>query len=206
MSRRIVRADAVAAVAAVVVVMLAVAAGANPLLAVVAATVVYAAAAWGRSRTAGQERDSPEDTAERNELAYETSLQKVAAMRELTGQIERDSTREVVVRICDHSDQVLRLMAAGNARSAGPLYLEQLLEPAAALVETYVHLATRGLRATDEVQARSESQDLPKIERASRLFLERLCQEPHVDLAALEQILTFPLEAATPIVEPKRTR
>jgi hypothetical protein len=203
-NQRILRPDLVAAVAAVVVAVVAYAAGADPILAIVAALVAYAVVALVRTRPAGDGRESPEETEERTELAYETSRQKVAALRGLATQIGRDGTREVVVRICDQSEQVLAIMSAGKAKSAAPLYLEQLLEPAEALVETYVHLASRGLRATDEAQARSESQDLPKIERASRLFLERLRQDPEVDLAALSQILTFNLETTSPIVEPPR--
>lgn len=203
---RLLRPNAVAVAAAVAIAVLAVVVGANPVLAVVLAIAVYAAVMLIRPRPTGQETESPADAAERNELAYETSQQKVAAIRDLAPRIEREATREIVDRICDQSDQVLAIMAAGKARSAAPLFLEQLLEPAEALIETYVHLASRGLRATDEVRARSESQDLPKIERASRLFLDRLRQDPDVDLAALSQILTFNLEAMTPIVEPPRRR
>jgi hypothetical protein len=205
-SQQVFRPDVVAGGAAVVVVVLILVAGGNPVLAIVAAIAAYAAVAWRRARSARQERDSPEEAAERSALAYEASLPKVAVLRQLAPEIEREGTRELVVRICDTSDQVLGIMSAGAARSAAPLYLEQLLEPAEALVETYAHLASRGLRATDEAQARIESQDLPKIERASRLVLERLRQEPDADLDALRQILAFDLETAPSVVEPRRRR
>ncbi|MEA2513516.1 MAG: hypothetical protein QOJ59_3003 [Thermomicrobiales bacterium] len=206
LKQRLLRWDIVAGGAALLVVVLALGLEAPTLLAFVLAIAAYLVVVLVRAPRDADGGTSSGDSEERSALAYETSLQKVAAMRGLAERIEREGTREVVLRMADHSDQALEVMAERNARAAAPLYLEQLLEPAEALIETYVRLSSRGLKATDEILARNESQDFPMLERASRLFLERIRQEDAVDLPALTQVLTFSLESTTPIVQPNRKR
>ena len=177
---------------------------ASPAVTVVTVIVVYAALVSVRNRTDGQSVSTAGDVAERSEVAHEASRQKIATMRALAARIDRESTREIVIRICDRSEQVLATIAERNRPDVAPLYLEQLLEPAEALVETYVHLSSRGLKATGEMLARYESQDFPMIERSARLFLDRLRQEPPPDLASLTQTLAFTVDTETRIVQPRR--
>jgi hypothetical protein len=137
----------------------------------------------------------------------ETSAQKVAGIRTLGAQIERESTREIVQRISDQSDEVVQLMREDSRKAKyAPLYLGQLLEPAEAMLETYVRLRSRGLLTTNELVARTERQDLPMIERASRLFRDQLRTDPLPDRKSLEQTLSFNVESQTAIVEPRRTK
>jgi hypothetical protein len=178
--------------------------GSSPVGAIVAAIVSYVLVVWARGRAGGQGGTSAGDAAERSEVALEASRQKIANVREQAATIGRESTREIVLRTCDYADQVLATSAERNLPAAVPLFLEQLLEPAEALVETYVHLSSRGLKATDELLARYESQDFPMIERAARLFLDRLRQEPAPDLPTLTQILAFNVDTETQIVQPRR--
>jgi hypothetical protein len=206
LKQRLLRGGFAAGVAALGVGAIAAGLSAPPVLVILLAIAAYVAVALTRTRTATEQGDSAADTAERTALAYETSRQKVAAMRKLATEIERESTREIVLRICDHSDRVLETMTERDAQAAAPLYLEQLIEPAEALLETYLRLSSRGLKTTDEILARHESQDFPTIERAARLFLDRLRQEPRPDLASLSQILAFAPETPTSIVQPDRTR
>lgn len=148
---------------------------------------------------------SLDDSAERVALSLDTAEQKIAGMRALNAHIDRESTREIVTRICDQSDEVVRLMRGdGDKAKAAPMYLEQLLEPGEAMLETYVRLKARGLMTTNEIVARTERQDLPMIERASRLFRDRLQSDDRVDGKELAQILSFNVESPTPIVEPRR--
>jgi hypothetical protein len=201
---RLFRKDYVAIGGAIVAFLILTVLGASPAVTVVAVIVVYTALVSVRNRTNGQGVSSAGDMAERSEVAQEASRQKIANMREQATRIDRESTREIVIRICDQSEQVLETIAERNRPEIAPLYLEQLLEPAEALVDTYVRLSSRGLKATDEMLARYESQDFPMIERAARLFLERLRQEPAADLPALTQLLSFNVDSETQIVQPRR--
>jgi len=201
---RLVRKDLVAIGGGIVVLIVLAGLGVAPIIAIAAALVAYAALALVRSRSGGEPGSSAGDAVERSEVAYETSLLKIAGMRESAARLERESTREIVLRTCDHADRVMATMAERNARNAAPLFLEQLLEPAEALLDTYVHLSSRGLKATDELRARYESQDFPMIERAARLFLDRLRQDP-TDLGPLTQLLSFNVDTETQIVQPRRT-
>jgi hypothetical protein len=202
--QRLFRGDLIAIAGAIVVIFALTGSGLSPLAAVPIAIAAYAGLVWVRGRSSDQGGYSAADTAERSEVAQETSRQKIANMRELATRIERESTREIVLRTCDHADQVLATVAERNAQGVAPLFLEQLLEPAEALVETYVRLSSRGLKATDVMLARYASQDFPMIERAARLFLERLRQEPAADLPALTQLLSFNVDTETQIVQPRR--
>lgn len=173
----------------------------------VAAMVITIAAYLGvvliRPQVAARPEDTVEESAERAALAYETAIAKVEAIRGLAARVQKEGTRDLVVRIADQSDRSLAAMKEGSNVAAAPLFLEQLLEPAEALLETYVRFSARGVKAADELLARNEGQDLPMIERASRQFFERLQREGGVDLTALREVLEFNLESTTPIT-PRR--
>ena len=170
-------------------------------IAVVFAVAAYVAIVWARLRLGGQPGASAADTAERSELAYETSTAKVAAIRALATRVQKAGTRELVLRICDQSDRSLAAMKTTGSISPAPLFLEQLLEPAEALLESYVRFASRGVAAA-ELLTRNEAQDLPMIERAARLFAESV-EQGETDPAALAKTLDFAPETATPVT-PRR--
>jgi hypothetical protein len=206
MVKRLLQWDAKTAGIAVVVAIAVFFLSSSLLFALVMGLVIYGVRTNLRTGRASGGGSAIADTAERVELSLETSEQKVVGMRTLGGQIERESTREIVQRICDQSDEVLKLMRDDSRKAKfAPLYLEQLLEPAEAMLETYVRLRSRGLLTTKELMARTESQDLPMIERASRLFRDQLRTDPLPDRTSLEQSLSFNVESQTMIVEPRRT-
>lgn len=173
------------------------------ILAILLAVAAYAGIVLVRPQVAARKGDTAEDTLEKANLAFETSLAKVAAIRELATRIQKEGTRDLVLRIADQSDRILAAMREDNNQAAAPLFLEQLLEPTEALLETYVRLSTRGVKAADELLARNESQDLPMIERAARNFFEKMHRDSIVDLAALSEVLEFNLETMTPVT-PRR--
>jgi hypothetical protein len=175
-------------------------------LAIVLAVLAYVGIVLVRPQVAARRGDSAADNAERETLAYETSLEKVASIRELETRIDKEGTRDLVLRIADQSDRVLAAMSEDNNRTAAPLFLEQLLEPTEALLESYVRLSTRGIKAADEQLARNESQDLPMIERATRNFYERMHRDSIVDLEALSEVLEFNLETMTPVTPRRPSR
>jgi hypothetical protein len=204
--RRFFQWDAKAAGIAVIVAIAVFFLSSSPLFAIVMGVVIYWVRLNLRAGRAERGGSAVADSAERVALSLETSEQKIAGMRTLSGQIERESTREIVQRINDQSDEVLQLMREDSRKAKyAPVYLEQLLEPAEAMLETYVRLGSRGLLTTNELVARTERQDLPMIERASRLFRDQLRTDPLPDRKSLEQTLSFNVESQTAIVEPRRT-
>jgi ABC-type transport system involved in cytochrome bd biosynthesis fused ATPase/permease subunit len=205
LKQRLLSGDLVAGVvAAVLVLVLAFVAGLSLPIAIVLALAAYVGIVLVRPTVGRPRGDTAEEAAEKATLAYETSVAKVATIRGLAARVQKEGTRDLVLRICDQSDRILAAMKEDNNFKAAPLFLEQLLEPTEALLETYVRLSTRGVKAADELLARNESQDLPMIERAARNFFERMHRDSIVDLAALSEVLEFNLENPTPVVEPPR--
>jgi hypothetical protein len=201
---RLLSGDLVAGAGAAVLFLVLLFAGLSLPIAIVLAVLAYVGIVLVRPQMAARRGDSPAESAEKATLAYQTSLAKVAAIRELATRVQKEGTRDLVVRIADQSDRILAAMKEDNNQTAAPLFLEQLLEPTEALLETYVRLSTRGVKAADELLHRNESQDLPMIERASRTFFETMHRDSIVDLAALSEVLEFNLENMTPVM-PRRT-
>ncbi len=189
-----------AAVGALVIAALAWAAGAAWWLAVLLGLLAFAVIAALRARTKG-DRYPGDQSGERARLAYEASIAKTAALRALAGQEQHASSHELAIRICDHAAAALAVMEDERKQAAAPLLLEHILEPAEGVLETYLHVISRGIAGTEAMARHTESFELPAIERAARAFAEKLAREERVDLAALEQILAFDLET-TRIVEP----
>jgi hypothetical protein len=204
MKQRLLSGDLVAGAGAAVLFLVLLVAGLSIPIAIVLAILAYVGIVLVRPQSAARKGDSPAEAAEKEQLAYQTSVAKVAAIRELATRIQKEGTRDLVVRIADQSDRILAAMKEDNNFTAAPLFLEQLLEPTEALLETYVRLSTRGVKAADELLARNESQDLPMIERAARTFFEKMHRDSIVDLAALSDVLEFNLENMTPVM-PRRT-
>ncbi|MER3438047.1 MAG: hypothetical protein C4346_10940, partial [Chloroflexota bacterium] len=148
---------------------------------------------------------SGDQSGERARFAYEASIAKTSALRALAGQVQHASSRDLSLRICDHAAAALAVMEATGKHAAAPLLLEQILEPAEGVLETYLHVISRGIASTEALAWRTESFELPAIERAARAFSEKLARDERLDLVALEQIVAFDLET-TRIVEPPGRR
>jgi hypothetical protein len=175
-------------------------------LAIIAGVLAYIAlrlfspgsmmAGGGRGRETAQERQ------ERSALAYESARTKVETIRTLATRIPKEGTRNLALRIVNESNRSLDLIESQNAKLAAPLLLEQLLEPAEGILDTYVRLGDRPGNAATNLLYQYEAQDLPMMERAARLFRDHLEKNGATDLKALEQTLVFSPEgtaAVTPI-------
>lgn len=193
-----------AVIAAVAAGVLAWSVGAAWWLAVLLALLGFLALVAIRARL--QRGGMPGDqSGERARFAYEASLAKTSALRALAGQVQHASSRDLALRICDHASAALAVMEATGKHAAAPLLLEQILEPAEGVLETYLHVISRGIAGTEALARRTESFELPAIERAARAFAEKLTRDERLDLVALEQIVAFDLET-TRIVEPPGRR
>jgi len=180
-------------------VVLALAVGADWWLALLVGIVAYAVTTFIRRRAGGDAGGVSDG--ERARLAYEASGTKVETLRQLATRVSNPNAREIALRISTHAETALVAMADERRQAAAPLLLEHVLEPVEGVLETYLHVAERGVAGTESVLHRAEAFELPTIERAARAFAERLTRDESVDLVALEQTLAFNLET-TQIVQP----
>ncbi len=193
MARRLGQGDLLAGGAAAALLLLVVALGVTPWLAVPLAVATYAGVVLLRPRR--ERHDEAIDEARREELAYQAALANAAAIRALQPQIAKPAVREQVGRILDRSAQVLLVMREDGNLAAAPTFNDQLLAPFHALLTEYVRLSSRGVRSADGLLEKTETRDLPLIERAVDAFYEQLHRANLIDLATLGDVLEVNLES-----------
>jgi hypothetical protein len=186
--------DLLAGGAAVALLLLALANGLTPWLAIPLAMATYAGIVLLRLRPGHDETD---DEAHRQRLAFEAALANAEAMRALQPRIARPAVREQVGRILDRTAQVLAVMREDDNLEAAPIVNDHLLAPARALLTEYVRLSTRGISSAGDLLEKTETHDLPRIERAIDTFYERLHRSHVVDLATLGEVLELNLDTIT---------
>jgi hypothetical protein len=191
MGVRLVQSDFLAGVAAIAILLLALATGVTPWLAIPLAAVTYAGFALLRPRS---KRDEPVDEAHRQKLAFQAALANVEAISGLQSTIAKPAVREQVGRILDQIARVLAVMREDRNFAVAPLFNDHLLTPVRALLTEYVRLSNRGVTSAGDLLDRTESHDLPRIERAVQTFYERLHRSHVVDLATLGEVLELDLE------------
>jgi len=190
MAGRMLRADLLAGGLAAALLLLAIQFGAAPWLAIVMAVATYAGIMLIRSRPAL----AADDEAHRQHLAFQSALANAEAMRALQPRIANRGAREQVGRIIGRSTQVLEVMRDDGNLAAAPLFNDHLMAPARALLTEYVRLSSRGISSAGDLLEKTETRDLPRIERAVDTFYERLHRSHVVDLATLGEMLDLNLE------------
>jgi hypothetical protein len=184
-------ADLLAGGLAAALLLLAIRFGAAPWLAIVMAVAVYAGIVLLRSRSAPA---ATVDEAQRQHLAFQSALANAEAIRALQPRIANPAAREQVERILDQIAQVLAVMRDDGNLAAAPLFNDHLMAPARALLTEYVRLSNRGINSAGDLLEKTETQGLPRIERAIDSFYERLHRSHVVDLATLGELLELNLE------------
>ena len=165
--------------------------GLTPWLAILLAVATYAAIVLLRPRPAP---DETVDEAHRQHLAFQAALANAEAIRALQARIARPAVREQVGRILDRIAQVLAVIQEDGNLAAAPLFNDHLLAPVRALLTEYVRLSNREISSASELLEKTETHDLPRIERAIDTFYERLHRSHVVDLATLGEMLELNLE------------
>jgi hypothetical protein len=184
--------DLLAGGAAAALLLLAIANGLTPWLAIPLAMLTYAGIVLLRSHP---EHDATVDETHRQHLAFQAALANVEVIRALQLRIAEPSAREQVGRILDRIEQVLAVMREDGNLVAAPLFNDRLLAPARALLTEYVRLSNRGITSAGDLLEKTETHDLPRIERAIETFYERLHRWHVVDLATLGEVLELNLES-----------
>ena len=184
--------DLLAGGAAAAMLLLTVALGLTPWLAIPLAAATYAGFALLRPLP---ELDRAVDEAHRQHLAFQAAFANAEAIRALQPGIANPAAREQVGRILDRIAQVLAVMREDGNLAAAPLFNDHLLAPARALLTEYVRLSNRGISSAGDLLEKTETHDLPRIERAIDTFYERLHRSHVVDLATLSEVLELNLES-----------
>ena len=191
MAGRLSRADLFAGVLAIALLLMALVAGVQVPVAIGLAVVTYVIV---RLLRPASQPDEPADETHRQQLAFQEALANVEAISALQPRIAKPAIREQVGRILDQIARVLAAMQEDRNLAVAPLFNDHLLTPVRALLTEYVRLSNRGVSSASDLLDRTETNDLPRIERAIHTFYERLHRSHVVDLATLVEVLELDLE------------
>jgi hypothetical protein len=191
MAGRLARADLFVGGVATAILLLAVATGLTPWLAIPLAVVTYAGFALLRPRS---QPDESVDEAHLQQLAFEAAIANVEAIRGLQSTIAKPAVREQVGHILDQIARVLAAMREDRNLAVAPLFNDHLLTPVRALLTEYVRLSNRRVTSAGDLLDRTETHDLPRIERVIHTFYERLHRSHVVDLATIGDVLELDLD------------
>ena len=185
--------------AAATLLLLVFALGVTPWLAVPLAVTAYLGVELLRPRRGRLPAPTADETRQQRR-AYQAALANAGAIRALAPRIAEPVVRQRVGRIVDRIDQTLTVMRLDGTLAAAPVLNDHLLEPCLALLTEYVRLASRGVTSAEPLLEKTETHDLPLIERAADDFYELLHRAHVVDLATLGDVLELNLESirATP--------
>lgn len=125
------------------------------------------------------------------EAAYTTAGETIQGMPTQVAAITDESTRQLATRITDLFDQILRNIDEHQARGVAPLLVDQLIEPAEALLTDYLWLQKRPESTARDAMSKISLRDLPAAELAARQVVAVLERPGTVDIAALRRAVDF---------------
>lgn len=125
------------------------------------------------------------------DAAYATARDAVQGMPPQVAAIGDESTRHLATRITDLFDQILRSIDERQARGVAPLLVDQLIEPAEALLTDYLWLQKRPESTAKDAMSKISLRDLPAAELAARQVVAVLERPGKVDMAALRRAVDF---------------
>ncbi|CAN5729574.1 hypothetical protein BH23CHL5_BH23CHL5_09500 [soil metagenome] len=140
----------------------------------------------------------PEDLKAASETAAETILQLQAQATEIAD----DGARELSMSLGAQLTRILTLSQNANREAALPLVLDQLIEPAQALMTDYLFLQKRGGTAATDAMTKIASRDLPAAEYAARQVLAEFNRSGDVDLTAIRRAVDFSFSFGGEVVSP----
>jgi hypothetical protein len=187
-------------VAAALLLLLALVLDVSAWVAILLAAAVYIGMVLARP----QLEPAPDASGEEHRVAFESARRNLDAVRRLEPRVGKADVRAQVERIANRAGQVLAVIEEDRMfAAAGPLN-ERLVEPFAVMLDEYVRLSGRGLRSAQPLLERTESHDLPMLERAFDTYYERLHRGKLVDLATHAEMLEINVESLDRI-SPRRS-
>lgn len=131
--------------------------------------------------------EEPGDIDAANEAAH-------VAVRSLPDQvaaIEDPATREVAQRTSEALGQILETLGTDEKRGLAPLLVDQLIEPAQALLTDYLWLQKRPESTARDAMTKIALSDLPAAEHSARQVQALLNRPGPVDVAAIRRAVDF---------------
>ncbi len=154
-----------------------------------------------REATGASFSTEPEDL----EAAFETAAETILQFQAQAAEVVEDGARELAMSLGAQLTRILTLSQSGNREATLPLILDQLIEPAQALMTDYLFLQKRGGTAATDAMTKIASRDLPAAEYAARQVLAEFDRSGDVDLNAIRRAVDFSFsfggEAASPSSE-----
>ncbi len=117
-----------------------------------------------------------------------------AAVRNLPDQVARiddAQTREVAQRTSNTLTQIVDALESGDNRGISPLLVDQLIEPAQALLTDYLWLQKRSESTARDAMTKIALGDLPAAEHSARQVQALLERSGPADVAAIRRAVDF---------------
>jgi hypothetical protein len=176
--------------------------GLTPWLAIPLAVITYVSIVWLGPRR----QDQATTETNRQRLALQSALANTEALGMLQQRIPKPAVREQVGRILDRIARILEVIREDGNLVAAPIVNDHLLVPFRALMTEYVRLSNRDISSAGELLEKTETQDLPRLERALETFYERLNRSHMIDLATLGDMLDVNLDSISTTSSRRFTR
>jgi hypothetical protein len=111
-------------------------------------------------------------------------------------EIANPSTKEIAGKIGTNMQGIMTALNTAEKRSAAPVVIDNLIEPAQSVLTEYLFLTKRAVAAVTPRATTIEQSVFPAIESASRQTLKLLEEPGKPDLTKLTRASTVPFEQA----------
>jgi hypothetical protein len=152
---------------------------------IIASVIMQSSAARTSAVTTGS--DEPEDIA----AAVQTAGESVLQIRTQATQIADQATAGIATQLGQTLTSTLTMVQADDRSGVVPLILDQLIEPAQALLTDYLFLQKRGGPAAQDAMTKIATRDLPAAEHSARQVAALLDRSGPIDVQAIRRAVDF---------------
>jgi hypothetical protein len=152
---------------------------------IIASVIMQRSAARTSAVTTGS--DEPEDIA----AAIQTAGESVLQIRTQATQIADQATADIATQLGQTPTSTLTMAQADDRSGVVPLILDQLIEPAQALLTDYLFLQKRGGPAAQDAMTKIATRDLPAAEHSARQVAALLERSGPIDVPAIRRAVDF---------------
>jgi len=128
-----------------------------------------------------------------------TASSAVTGFTQATTEIGNPSTRDIADKIGTNLTAIMTELQKPEKRSAVPVVVDNLIEPAQSILTEYLFLTRKAIAAATPRATTIEQRIFPQIESASRQTLSLLQEPGKPDLAKITRASTIPFEQAVTI-------
>lgn len=116
-----------------------------------------------------------------------------------TDEIANPSTKEIAGKCGTNMQEIMTVLNTPDKRSASPVVVDNLIEPAQSVMTEYLFLTKKAISATTPRATTIEKSVFPAIEASSRQTLSLLKEPGKPDMTKLARASTVPLEQAVTV-------